>query len=188
MVIVSLGANANSPQGAPLQTLIWALKRLGDFRMQVVAVSPFYSTEPVGQPGQQDYVNGVVRIETALSALNLLKALKRIEREAGRDLHPLRVEGRWGERPLDLDLVDYKGRVSRNYRRCSVAGQTGSGRRRRPCKLVFPHPEAHLRPFVIRPVLDVAPFWHHPVSGLPVRSLWARLGRHGAGSIRHEIM
>ena len=79
------------------------------------------------------------------------------------------IESRFGRqrsvpnaaRTLDLDIVDLNGLV----------------RATRPVTL--PHPRAHLREFVLRPLLDVAPAWEHPTLHLPVTSLLADVGPQG---------
>jgi len=142
----------------------------------------------VGREGQQDYINAVIRVQTSLSARNLLKKLKQIEKAAGRNLVPMRIEGQWGPRPLDLDLVDYKGIVSKDFAACSremISVKNRNAMRRGP--LVLPHPHAHLRPFVIRPLMDIEPLWHHPVSGRSIRSLWALLRNSSDGQILHRL-
>ena len=47
-------------------------------------------------------------------------------------------------------------------------GEAGSMVRAAPDP-VLPHPRAHLRAFVLVPLLDVAPGWMHPVLGADVR-------------------
>ena len=61
-------------------------------------------------------------------------------------------------RPLDLDLIAMDGLV------------------RAAPDPVLPHPRAHLRDFVLRPLCDVAPDWVHPALGLSAAALLARLG------------
>jgi 2-amino-4-hydroxy-6-hydroxymethyldihydropteridine diphosphokinase len=76
----------------------------------------------------------VIVIETTLEPLALLDALQAIEAEHGR----VRTT-HWGDRTLDLDLIDYGGQVSADAR------------------LVLPHARAHERAFVLQPWLDVDP-------------------------------
>ena len=70
----------------------------------------------------------------------------------------------WIPRPLDLDIVSYKGLIY-NWK----MNQPLEGGR-----VVLPHPRAHERAFVLRPLCEVAPFWHHPVFGLTAPELLKR--------------
>jgi 2-amino-4-hydroxy-6-hydroxymethyldihydropteridine diphosphokinase len=94
--------------------------------------------------------------------------LKQIERRAGR-----RGGRPWGPRTLDIDIVDYAGLVT-HWRK-------GRGAFGRPRPLVLPHPLAHERPFVLKPLLDIAPDWRHPALKRSARELWraAARGREG---------
>jgi 2-amino-4-hydroxy-6-hydroxymethyldihydropteridine diphosphokinase len=42
-------------------------------------------------------------------------------------------------------------------------------------QVVLPHPEAHRRAFVLVPLLDVAPHWHHPALGQSAKTLLTKL-------------
>jgi 2-amino-4-hydroxy-6-hydroxymethyldihydropteridine diphosphokinase len=140
--------------------------------IEVVAVSPLYETAAVGSAKQPPYANAVAALDTSLPPAALLRALKAIERRSGR-----RGGRPWGARTLDIDIVDYAGLV-RNWR----AGRGGFARAgERP--LVLPHPLAHARPFVLRPLLDVAPGWRHPMLGLSARELWYRATKRGQGAV-----
>jgi len=97
--------------------------------------------------------------------------LKRIEAKAGRK--PTR---RWGPRTLDLDIVDYKTRIIR-------PSQDGVFSSKNKSDLILPHPEAHRRPFVLRPIAEIAPYWHHPVSGRTAAQLLSRLTGAKEGAI-----
>jgi len=103
--------------------------------------SRFYKTEPVDYKNQDWFVNAVVKVETTLAPLELLKRLKAIEREAGR------VDGaiRFGPRVLDLDIILYDDWVTNSS------------------ELVVPHPRMHKRRFVLRPICDIDPKIVHPV-------------------------
>lgn len=130
--------------------------------MIVDKVSTLISTTPVSHIPQPDYINAVVVGRSRLAPSQLLHALKRMERAAGR-----RAGVRWGPRPLDIDIVSYGAMVN---------GWPSRGRRGRQ-GLVLPHPEAHRRQFVMQPLAEVAPHWVHPVYGVSARELRKSLAR-----------
>ncbi|MCX7385000.1 MAG: 2-amino-4-hydroxy-6-hydroxymethyldihydropteridine diphosphokinase, partial [Alphaproteobacteria bacterium] len=66
-------------------------------------------------------------------------------------------------RTLDLDIIDIAG-----LRRDTPAP-------------ILPHPRAHERGFVLRPLADVAPGWVHPRLGRTVEDLLATLPPLGVG-------
>src|SRR4029079_381162 len=109
---------------------------------------------------QPNYVNGVARLQrtpgTELSPENLLASLQAIEARFGRR----RSEAN-AARTLDLDLIDLDGLV------------------RDAPDPILPHPRTHQRAFVLLPLLDVAPDWHHPASGRSGRALLAEVDRSG---------
>lgn len=187
MILIALGGNVPEAKGSPLQTLQWAITEMAKFQLNVNSISSFYSTRAVGQPGQSDYINAVVCVQAAMSADNLLNNLKRIERAAGRNLGQLRISGRWGARPLDLDIIDYKGIVSPNFYASQGETSTRAIDGRTQDRLILPHPRAHLRPFVMRPLVDIAPFWHHPAYGSSALSLWKAMWHGFEGEILHKI-
>lgn len=144
MILVAIGANLPGPRGEPpLATCEWAAGKLGALPgLHLAAVSRWYETAPDPPSDQPNYVNGAVRLEGTAEPEALLAALHAIEAEAGR----VRTV-RNAARPLDLDLIAMDGLV----------------RRDRPPLL--PHPRAHLRPFVLLPLRDVAPAWRDPITG-----------------------
>jgi 2-amino-4-hydroxy-6-hydroxymethyldihydropteridine diphosphokinase len=128
---VAFGANL----GEPVATLRSAAVALGGRPgVELVAGSPIYRTRPVGPPGQPDYANAVARVRTTLTADALLDVLHAVEARFGRVR-----DVRWGPRTLDLDLIWYEG------------GERSGGR------LILPHPRAHEREFVLRPLADLDP-------------------------------
>ena len=171
-VLLGFGANSAGPWGSPAETFRRALSELQRHKVSVEAASALYETAALGSAGQAPYLNAVVSVRTVLPAPALLRLLKRIEGGAGR-----RGGRPWGARTLDLDILDYKGQVLNWQNR--QKGATAS--RRRP--LVLPHPELERRPFVLRPLLDIAPNWRHPALKESAAALWRRLPKHGQGSV-----
>jgi len=100
----------------------------------VEAVSAVYQTVPVGGPSQDDFLNLVVRLRTALTARQLLDVCR--ERESAAE----RVrEIRWGPRTLDVDVLWIDGESVDDH------------------DLVVPHPRMFERSFVLVPLADVGP-------------------------------
>jgi 2-amino-4-hydroxy-6-hydroxymethyldihydropteridine diphosphokinase len=123
---------------------------------RVAALSPWYSSRPVGVEHQDWFVNGAARLETGLSPRELLHHLLRIEAEMGRVR-----KGRWEARTIDLDLLLY------GTRRICENG------------LVVPHPRMHERRFVLVPLMDLDPGLIHPNLGVPIDSLLSELEIQG---------
>ncbi len=137
LAAIALGANL----GAREQTLrlaVDALRTLGE----VVAVSTFFDTEPVGYTHQPRFLNGAAVLRTALAPSALLRELLSIERHHGRDRTGAVPKG---PRTLDLDLLLYDDLIVETE------------------ALVLPHPEMHRRTFVLQPLAAIAPDWMHPV-------------------------
>ena len=175
-ILVALGGNFPGSWGTPPETLRRALKELEGRGVTVEAISPFYATAAVGPAGQPDYVNAVAKVQTSLPPQALLRTLKQIEAVAGR-----RGGKPWGPRSLDMDIVDYKGLVTHGLRAARRYARAG----RRP--LVLPHPAMHLRPFVLRPLLDVAPDWRHPSLKRSGHDLLRSLADGGGGRILKRL-
>ena len=122
MVRAYLGLGANL--GDPEATLAWAVAALDAVPgIHVRAVSPLYVTAPWGVTDQPDFRNAVVAVDVRLAPLDLLVALKDLEREAGR-----RAGRRWGPRELDLDVLVY-GRQRIRLERPPEARSLDAGRR-----------------------------------------------------------
>jgi 2-amino-4-hydroxy-6-hydroxymethyldihydropteridine diphosphokinase len=165
LAYLGLGSNLAHPR-RQLARAVCALKRLP--RVEVVAVSPSYVTEPIGaEAPQPDYVNAVVAVRTNLRARALLDALHSIERRQ----HRRRDRGgkRNASRTLDIDLLLY-GR-----RRIRVPG------------LTVPHPRMHQRAFVLRPLLDVDAVATIPGQGLARRFLTAVRDQRIARTRTHHL-
>ena len=130
-VVAFLGLGSNlGDRLANLQAAVDALQMEPGLR--VTASSRVWETTPVGGPPQPDYLNAVIRVETDLSARDLLDIAHRIEARLGR----VRKE-RWGARTLDVDILLFdEERIDEP-------------------DLVVPHPRMAERAFVLLPLLEL---------------------------------
>jgi 2-amino-4-hydroxy-6-hydroxymethyldihydropteridine diphosphokinase len=129
---IGVGSNLADP-ARQIEAAFTELAALPNTRL--AAVSSLYRTAPVGGSAHQpDYLNAVAALDTTLPPLQLLGALRAIERR-----HRRRRAVVNAPRTLDLDLLLYGAHHS-----------TGRG-------LLLPHPRLHLRGFVLKPLLEVAP-------------------------------
>ena len=95
---IGLGANL----GDRAATLTRAIELLAERpEIDVVAVSSFRETDPVGYLDQPRFLNAAVAVETSLAPAALLATLLEVERELGR----VREGPRYGPRTVDLDLL-----------------------------------------------------------------------------------
>ncbi|MGV1014213.1 MAG: 2-amino-4-hydroxy-6-hydroxymethyldihydropteridine diphosphokinase [Methyloceanibacter sp.] len=171
-ILVGLGANYPGPWGKPAATIERTLSEIERSGIEVEAVSGFYETSAVGRARQPPYVNAVALLDSNLSPEALLSRLKAIERRAGR-----RGGRPWGPRTLDIDIIDYKGLVRHWRARKAEFARAG------PRPLVLPHPLMHERPFVLHPLLDIAPDWRHPVLHKTAHALWREAAGTGQGQV-----
>ena len=151
-ILIALGANIAGPAGPPLATLKAALAALENKGVAVLRLSPFYETIAWPDPSEPRFVNAVAVVGTDLQPIALMTLLHEVETNLGRKRSAANAA-----RSLDLDLLDYRGRVEQGA-------------------VTLPHPRMTGRRFVLEPLADVAPGWRHPVSGLGVDQLLAALG------------
>ncbi|MFH0944380.1 MAG: 2-amino-4-hydroxy-6-hydroxymethyldihydropteridine diphosphokinase [Planctomycetota bacterium] len=144
-VLVALGSNLGDRQ----RHLELAVERLSLLpETELIRVSDFLESEPLGGPPQREYLNGVALLRSSLAPEQLLRQLMSIETALGRERTV-----RHGPRVLDLDLILH-GRVI-----CETD------------LLTLPHPRFRERPFVLIPAAQVAPNLVDPVTGKSMRQL-----------------
>jgi 2-amino-4-hydroxy-6-hydroxymethyldihydropteridine diphosphokinase len=149
---IAIGSNRpHGRHGRPPGVVEAAIAEL-DRRFDLFDASPILLNAASGGAGR-DFANAVALIESDLDPLEMLTALKTIERAFGR-----RPGKRWGPRVLDLDLLAW------------------SGGRFRSRELTIPHPALERRPFMLQPLAAIAPSLRIRV-GLTVRHLAHRLAR-----------
>lgn len=142
---LSLGSNV-----APEHNLALAVRAL-EQRFGELCCSPVYRTAAIGFDGP-DFLNAAVLIDSDLDVGALNDWLHALEDAHGRD----RSGPRFGDRPLDLDIVFYDDQVLEG-----------------PGNLCIPRPELR-HAFVLRPLADIAPDYVDPRSGQTLATLWAR--------------
>ncbi len=177
---LGLGGNLGQPEAAIRQALIL----LNDHpQIEVVAVSSFYETEPVGMAPSEGvcipwFVNAAARIETSLPSQALMAFCLDVEHQLGRDRSPTggpvapALSGQCEDasasnppqpggalsRTLDVDVLFYGQQIL-----C----QPG---------LTVPHPRLHERAFALYPLRELASAWVHPVLGQTMAQLTEALG------------
>lgn len=144
---IAIGSNQNRP----IEQCVVAVECLQRIpKTSITNQSPWYRSEAVTLgDDQEDYINGVVRIETGLEAPALLEQLQGIELQMGRP----KLHDKWSPRCIDLDILSY-----------------GSTTLRSP-QLQLPHPEISKRLFVLLPLRDIAPAWTDPEKGTSIEDL-----------------
>jgi 2-amino-4-hydroxy-6-hydroxymethyldihydropteridine diphosphokinase len=141
LIFLALGSNL----GDRARNLESALERLEAGGVRVQVRSSIYETAPQEFLDQPWFLNQVVRAETSLFPLQLLRLTQRIEREMGRERGPGAIPK--GPRLIDIDIL--------------LFGQAAID----TPQLVIPHAAMLERRFVLEPLVEIAPELRHPVIG-----------------------
>ncbi|MCS7263191.1 MAG: 2-amino-4-hydroxy-6-hydroxymethyldihydropteridine diphosphokinase [Aquificaceae bacterium] len=144
---VAFGSNV----GDRLQYVLRALELLKRYG-SVKKVSTIYVSQPWGKTDQPEFINGVLEFETGLNPIELLFALKEVEKSSGR-----RPRERWGPREIDLDILLYENHI---------------------LMLSFlrvPHPHLLDRDFFLFPLLEINSELMHPLYQVPLIQFAQRL-------------
>jgi 2-amino-4-hydroxy-6-hydroxymethyldihydropteridine diphosphokinase len=136
-VFLSLGSNV----GDRVANIRKALEQLSGVGVEIKRVSSFYRSEPVDFRPQAWFVNCVAEAETRLMPLQLLKAVKLVERALGR-----RPAVAKRPRPIDIDILLYQSVVVRS------------------AVLNIPHERMAERRFVLLPLRELAGNLRHPIT------------------------
>ncbi len=149
-VYLSIGSNIGDKE-AYLQGAIERLKTYKEIRN--IRVSEWIVTKPYGPVEQDDFLNGVIELETLLDPEDMLEILHEVETMFGR-----KREIVWGPRTIDLDIVFYDKLVYESD------------------TLIIPHIDMHNRQFVLAPLCQLAPNYRHPITGKTVEQMLKELG------------
>lgn len=120
--------------------------------------SHIYETPPWGYTDQPAFLNMAVKCETDLEPKSLLKRLKQLEVQIGRE-----QSFRWGPRLIDIDILFYDDLILESK------------------ALTIPHPRLPERAFALAPLADIAPDYVHPVLNKTIKELLLNVDRTGIG-------
>jgi 2-amino-4-hydroxy-6-hydroxymethyldihydropteridine diphosphokinase len=126
--------------GKRAEFLARAVEEITQFIGQIEAFSSIIETAPWGKTDQPAFLNQVLKIKTRFPPLFLMEILLDIEKAMGRN----RTE-KWGPRIIDIDILFFNNRIINEKGLC------------------IPHPHLHEREFVLKPMVEIAPDFVHPV-------------------------
>jgi 2-amino-4-hydroxy-6-hydroxymethyldihydropteridine diphosphokinase len=139
-VYLSLGSNLGDRE----RHLRDALAAIEKERIQVIACSSFYETEPQNVPDQPWFLNLVAACETRLFPQQMLAVLLNVERKLGRTREGAVPRG---PRVIDIDVLLFGTAIITTDR------------------LQVPHPRMLERRFVLEPLVELAPDLRYPGTG-----------------------
>ena len=147
--IVYLGIGSNL--GNKKKNIKIALDKLKKKKIVVVKTSKHYESFSWPDKTKPKFINIVIKINTNLSPINLMKACLSIEKELGRK----RIKKN-EPRVCDIDIIDYNKKI--------ILKNTKQN-------LVIPHPKMHKRNFVLLPMFEICKKWTHPVHKVSIKVL-----------------
>ena len=128
-IFLALGSNKGNRE----HYLIDAIKALSiNDRIEILKLSSIYETKPYGDIPQNNYLNGVILIESDYSPNEIYNIIKKIEKKVGRT-----DSVRWGEREIDIDIILIDDLVFENE------------------KIIIPHKDFNKRDFVLVPMHEI---------------------------------
>jgi 2-amino-4-hydroxy-6-hydroxymethyldihydropteridine diphosphokinase len=146
---IALGSNVAGRFASPAEAVETAIRVIQDIEIKMVSRSRLYRSAAWPDPADPEFINAMISVETSLAPNALLARLHAVEAEFGRERRQVNAP-----RTLDLDIVDFAGRVS-------APGDSP----------ILPHPRLADRVFVLLPLAEVAPDWRHPVTGAAIGDL-----------------
>ena len=150
-VYIAFGSNMGEKE-TYINNAIQDLKNSIYFRN--IEISDFFCSSPYGGVEQDNFINGIIGMDTMLEPYELLEVLHELEAKANRVR-----EQHWGPRTLDLDIIFYDDLVLDEK------------------ELQIPHRDMVNRDFVLIPLAQLAGFKRHPVLKKTVEELAKELSK-----------
>ena len=140
MIYLNIGSNLNSIHGSKFDNISIAIQLLIEAKIQIEKISNFYETPSYPNKRLPKFLNVGILVNKNLNLLRLFKDINLIQKKIGRN-----KTKKNDPRVIDIDIVDFNGLIKDSK------------------DLVLPHPRAHLRNFVLYPILEIDPKWSHPI-------------------------
>ena len=178
--LISCGANLDGPYGSPVDTLNAVFEEFPRHGLLITKKSRLYSSLAFPDRREPRYINGCLEIMVDCTALVLLDRLKGLETKMGRTNN-----SRWGSRVCDLDLLSFENSISPNedsfnrWYNMPLEKQIIT----KPDELLLPHPRLQDRAFVLKPLMDFAEDWRHPVLNYSVKEMLDLLSKDDRNSV-----
>lgn len=138
-LILALGSNLGDGNANLRNAVIEIADKIGVILKQ----SHVLETEPWGFFSEHKFVNQVLVVESNWSSKSILEETQKIEQRLGRNHKS--GNGKFEDRIIDIDLIDYDGQIIETK------------------ELQLPHPQMHIRAFVLAPLCEIWPEWQHPI-------------------------
>ena len=152
MTDVFLGIGTN--RGDRFKNIQKCIKKIeSNSSIKNISSSRIYESAPMYNVNQNFFLNIIIKIETILKPLNLLKEIKKIESDMGREFSELNNQ----PRIIDIDILSYSSLIFNNN------------------KLVLPHPRIAERSFVLKPWTDISPNYKLPEVNKTISELISNL-------------
>ena len=123
---------------------------LEKYKIKILKSSSNYISKSWPDPDKPNYINSIIKIETSLAPLELLKICNLVELKLGRVRSKKNAP-----RTCDIDIIDYNKKIlNEKYN-----------------QLILPHPRMNERNFVLLPLFEVDTSWKHPKSKIKIVNL-----------------
>tara|TARA_B100001121_G_scaffold265712_1_gene247907 strand:+ start:47 stop:562 length:516 start_codon:yes stop_codon:yes gene_type:complete len=140
MIHLNVGSNLVSAFGSKIDNISIAIDLLINDNLKIKKISNFYETPSYPNKNFPKFLNVGILADFNYDYRVLFKKIKLIEKKLGR-----KKSQKNDPRIIDIDIIDFKGKISKSN------------------KISLPHPRAHLRNFVLYPILEIDSKWSHPI-------------------------
>ncbi len=142
MIHLNIGSNLNSMHGSKFDNISIAIQLLIEAKLKIEKISNFYETPSYPNQKLPKFLNIGVLVNKNLNILKLYNDINLVQKKMGR------IKSKRNDpRVIDIDIIDFNGQIKDSK------------------NLILPHPRAHLRNFVLYPIVEIDPKWLHPIYG-----------------------